>query len=95
MKEIKIVNIDIESLIKIIRNTVSEEIVKILDNQPEEKNEDSNFELLTTNDCVEVLKISKTTLWKLVKEGALSCRKVGSKNMYLKEDIENYIKNIR
>ena len=92
MKEIKIVNIDIESLMKIIRNAVSEEIVKIFDNQSEENKQESNFELLTTNECVEVLKVSKTTLWKLVKEGALSCRKVGSKNMYLREDIENYIK---
>ncbi len=95
MKEIKIVNVEIESLIEIIRNTVSEELVKIFDNQPERNNDENNFELLTTKECIEVLKISKTTLWKLAKEGALPCLKVGGKNMYLREDIENYIKDIR
>ena len=49
-------------------------------------------EVMTTDDVMDYLKISRKTLMKLIKEGSIPGRKVGKNYRYLKSEIEKYLK---
>jgi excisionase family DNA binding protein len=49
-------------------------------------------EVMTTDDVLEYLKISRKTLMKLIKEGIVPARKVGKNYRYLKSELEKYLK---
>ena len=95
MNRTKIITIDVESLTEIIRDLISEELSKAFHNKVEQNIEEHKIELLTRTECAKFLKISKTTLWKITKEGELSSQKIRGKVIYLRDDVENYIKNMR
>ena len=95
MNRPKIITIDVESLTEIMRDLISEELNKAFLNKVEQNIEEHKIELLTRTECAKLLKISTTTLWKITKEGELSSQKIGAKVLYLKDDVENYIKGLR
>jgi len=50
-----------------------------------------NQELLTTKEVIEILKISKPTLLRFIKDGNLKAVKIGHNYRILKEDLEQFI----
>lgn len=50
-------------------------------------------DVLTIDDLSEYLKISKSTLYKLVREGKVPCQKVGRHWRFHKEAIESWLRN--
>jgi len=50
-------------------------------------------EVLTIEELAKYLKISKSTLYKLVRKGAIPSQKVGHHWRFHKETIENWLKN--
>ena len=49
-------------------------------------------EVLTIEELAEYLKISKSTLYKLVREGSVPCQKVGKHWRFHKEAIDSWLK---
>jgi len=49
-------------------------------------------EVLTSKEAMEYLRITQTTLLKLVREGGLKGNKVGRNYRFLKEDLDRYIR---
>lgn len=49
-------------------------------------------EVMTTNEAVSYLKISRKTLLKQVHEGKILARKVGKDYRYLKSEIDKFLK---
>ena len=53
-------------------------------------------ELLTIQDLQKILKIKKTKIYSLIKHGELaSPLKIGSRSLWLYEDIQSYILSLR
>jgi len=50
-----------------------------------------NKEIYTDKEASEYLRISQVTLWRERKKGKIDFRRVASKIVYLKEDLENYL----
>jgi len=50
-----------------------------------------NREIYTTNEAADFLRISPITLWRERKKGKITFRRVASKIVYLKEDLESYL----
>lgn len=48
-------------------------------------------ELFTDKEAAEFLRISQVTLWRERKAGKISFRRIASKIVYLKQDIEEYL----
>jgi hypothetical protein len=48
-------------------------------------------ELLSTDEVVKLLKVSKPTLWHWHNRGILTHKKIGKRNQYLKEDVYKYM----
>lgn len=48
-------------------------------------------EIYTTNEAASFLRISTVTLWRERKKGRITFRRVSSKVVYLREDLENYL----
>lgn len=48
-------------------------------------------EVMTTDDVVSYLKVSRKTLLKLVRNGEIPARKVGKNYRYLKKELEKYL----
>lgn len=49
-------------------------------------------EVLTSKEAMEYLRITQTTLLKLVREGGLKGNKVGRNYRFLKEDLDKFIR---
>jgi excisionase family DNA binding protein len=49
-------------------------------------------EVLTSKEAMEYLRITQTTLLKLVREGGLKGNKVGRNYRFLKEDLDRFIR---
>lgn len=49
-------------------------------------------ELLTTNEVIEILRITRPTLLKLIKDGSLKATKIGHNYRILKEDLDKFIR---
>ena len=57
-----------------------------------QKNEFSKErEIFTNREAAEFLRTSPITLWRERKKGKISFRRVASKIVYLREDLENYL----
>lgn len=52
----------------------------------------TNPEVMTTNEVVSYLKVSRKTLLKQVHEGKIPARKVGKDYRYLKSEIDKYLR---
>ena len=50
-----------------------------------------NEPLFTDKEAAKFLRISQVTLWRERKAGKITFRRVASKIVYLKEDLENYL----
>ncbi len=48
-------------------------------------------EVMTTDDVVDYLKVSRKTLLKLVRNGEIPARKVGKNYRYLRKELEKYL----
>ncbi len=48
-------------------------------------------QIYTNREASEYLRISQVTLWRERKKGKISFRRVASKIVYLKEDLETYL----
>ncbi len=48
-------------------------------------------EIFTTSEAAEFLRTSPITLWRERKKGKIAFRRVASKIVYLKEDLDNYL----
>jgi excisionase family DNA binding protein len=48
-------------------------------------------EVMTTDDVVNYLKVSRKTLLKLVRNGEIPARKVGKNYRYLRKELEKYL----
>ena len=48
-------------------------------------------EVMTTDDVVSYLKVSRKTLLKLVRNGEIPARKVGKNYRYLRKELEKYL----
>lgn len=51
----------------------------------------SEKQIYTDKEASEFLRISQVTLWRERKAGKITFRRVASKIVYLKEDLENYL----
>lgn len=51
-------------------------------------------DILTSKDVCELLKISPVTLWRERRAGRITCRKVSSKVIFLREDVLEYFERI-
>jgi len=51
-----------------------------------------NQSVMTTDEAVQYLKISRKTLLKLVKNGELPARKVGKNYRYLRSEIDKFLR---
>ena len=51
-------------------------------------------QIFTDKEASEFLRISQVTLWRERKKGKIFFRRVASKIVYLKEDLENYLNEI-
>lgn len=51
-----------------------------------------NTELLTTNEAIEILRITRPTLLKLIKDGKLKATKIGHNYRILKSDLDRFIR---
>ncbi len=49
-------------------------------------------EVLTTTEVMEYLKITRPTLFRLLKEGTLKAQKVGHNYRFLKSELEKYLR---
>lgn len=54
---------------------------------------DSDIELLTIQEAADYLRISETTLFKLIKEDKLKVVKVNRRTLFKKSTLNNYINN--
>lgn len=52
-------------------------------------------DILTIDDLSVYLKISKSTLYKLVREGKIPCQKVGRHWRFHKEAVDGWLKNVQ
>lgn len=51
----------------------------------------SNRDVLTTQEVMGILRISKNTLYKLLKSGEVPCIKIGAKYIIRKDKLINYL----
>lgn len=51
----------------------------------------SEQEIYTDKEASQYLRVSQITLWRERKKGKISFRRVASKIVYLREDLENYL----
>ena len=58
---------------------------------PDEKQPIEKRELFTNKEASEYLRISQVTLWRERKAGRITFRRVASKIVYLREDLETYL----
>jgi len=50
-------------------------------------------EIMTTKEVAEYLKLTKVTVYKYVKEGTIPGTKIGSRWRFLKEKIDDFLRN--
>jgi len=50
-----------------------------------------SIQIYTTEEVLKILKISKVTLYKLIKEGKIKAKKVGRSYRFLKSELENFL----
>ena len=50
-----------------------------------------SIHIYTTEEVLKILKISKVTLYKLIKEGKIKAKKVGRSYRFLKSELENFL----
>ena len=50
------------------------------------------IEVFTEDEAARILRISKVTLWRERKKGRINYRRSASRPVYLREDLENYLK---
>ncbi len=50
-------------------------------------------QLLTTNEAIEILRITRPTLLKFIKDGRLKATKIGHNYRILKNDLDKFIRN--
>ena len=86
-----LIGIDQESLLSIIGQVVAKELQKLIPKMSP-KEETQKDEVLTTKEACKLLKISKTTLWRLNKRGEIPTRKLNTKTVFLKSDLLTYLK---
>ncbi len=60
-----------------------------------EKLENKLPKLLTVKEVMEVLRVSRTTLWQMTKRGEIGSYKIGNESRYSEEDIRAYLDSIR
>ncbi len=65
-------------------NTIREGVLKMFEEYPD---------VLTVHEVCKVLRISKTTAYRLLKTGQLSSRRIGSALRVSKESLINFIRN--
>jgi len=53
-----------------------------------------NLEVFTEDEAAEILRISKVTLWRERKKGRISFRRSASRPVYLREDLDAYLKRV-
>ena len=53
-----------------------------------------NLEVFTEDEAAEILRISKVTLWRERKKGHISYRRSASRPVYLREDLDAYLKRV-
>ena len=80
--------IDDEQLSHLIQNALREVLTEIPKNNSTNQNE-----RLTIVQFAQQYKISKATIHNLTKSGKLAFEKIGSKTLFLREDIESYFQS--
>nr|WP_293304511.1 helix-turn-helix domain-containing protein [Allomuricauda sp.] len=86
-----LIGIEQESLVSIIGQVVAKELHEVLPKY-EFKSQNKGDEVLSTKEACELLRISKTTLWRLNKKGAIPVRRLNTKTVFLKSELLNYLK---
>ena len=80
--------IDDEQLNHLIQNAMREVLTELPQNNSSNPNE-----RITITQFVEQYKISKATIHNLTKSGKLAFEKIGSKTLFLRDDIEKYFQS--
>ncbi|RYC51869.1 helix-turn-helix domain-containing protein [Flagellimonas olearia] len=89
--DLKVIGIEQDSLVSIIGQVVAKELQDALPKY-EFKTQNEGDEVLSTKEACELLRISKTTLWRLSKKGAIPVRRLNTKTVFLKSELLNYLK---
>lgn len=87
---IQFVQISVNDLTNLLRQTVAEEVNRVVSILPTQKKSDDP-ELLTRKEAMELLGKSYPYLWRLDKQGILRSRKMGRSVFYYKQDIFNHL----
>ena len=70
-----------------LKDLVYDAVKDALDNERKQQEEKANEKYLTRQDVMNLLKISKVTLWKLDKSNVLERKKIGRKVLYTKSSV--------
>jgi hypothetical protein len=68
------------------------------DNTPkdttQQRTNQHTLEVFTEDEAAEILRISKVTLWRERKRGRISFRRSASRPVYLREDLDDYLRRV-
>ena len=70
-----------------LKDLVYDAVKDALDNERKQQEEKANEKYLTRQDVMNLLKISKVTLWKLDKTNVLERKRIGRKVLYTKSSV--------
>ena len=70
-----------------LKDLVYDAVKDALENERKQQEEKANEKYLTRQDVMNLLKISKVTLWKLDKSNVLERKKIGRKVLYTKSSV--------
>ena len=88
----QLIGIDLKNLEAILGQVIAKELQK-LSSKKKDNNELEYDEVLTTKEVCNLLKISKTTLWRLNKRGLIIPKRLNTKTVFLRTEVLNYLKN--
>ena len=90
----ELVVVPMSKLVQTIQDTVNGAMEKWLDKKIQQEREDKANEeiMLTINEVVSKYKVSRSTVYNKTKSGEIPCRRIGSRVLISKADIEKALK---
>lgn len=82
---------DLETIVKQAAQAAVNEAFEQYRNSIEEKSAAPEEQYFTRKDVVEMFHINETTLWRWTKDGKLPCVKMGSRVMYCRSVVEQFV----
>ena len=87
----KIILTSTEELTEILRFVLAEERQNQNVFHKKDRPDSDNEQLFTTKEACRFLHISRATIYNLINKQSLSVKKIGRKNLFLKQDLNNFL----